>query len=442
MLGSFSDRFSDGGDGITTEGASTGTIRLMEGTRQGRRRSSLVMTLWGAAVVGCLTLQVGCRPKQTGAKTSGTPAASAPAANGARPVAAPLAIRFTDQVTQVAPVAQLRRGINLGNGLDAPQEGAWGVVLSERHFEMAKAAGLDHVRLPVRFSAHAQSSAPFTVDEAFFERVDWAVEQALAGDLQIIVDLHHYEELFSEPEKHEARFLALWRQVAERYRDAPEQVLFELLNEPNSGLDPARWNRLLAQAVAVVRDTNPSRILIIDSYFWAAASYLKNLELPEDPNLVASFHMYQPILFTHQGAEWMGPEYQTLGVIFPGPPAVPLEPVASAEATSWVRDWIANYNRLPAERNPSGVSAVAREFDMAQRYVQASGRRVYLGEFGAIDKADEQSRENYLRLVRLEAERRGIAWALWDDGGRNKAMDVRSGEWVPVVRRALFEPGP
>src|SRR5689334_22436628 len=81
-------------------------------------------------------------------------------------------------VAQSAPFEGFRRGINLGNGLDAPSEGAWGVTLDERHFEMAAAAGLDHVRLPVRFNAHAQASAPFTVDAAFLERVDWALDRA------------------------------------------------------------------------------------------------------------------------------------------------------------------------------------------------------------------------------------------------------------------------
>src|SRR4051794_14090901 len=55
-----------------------------------------------------------------------------------------------------APLPGFMKGINLGNGLDAPNEGEWGVTLRERHFEMAKAAGLDHVRLPVRFSGHAK----------------------------------------------------------------------------------------------------------------------------------------------------------------------------------------------------------------------------------------------------------------------------------------------
>src|SRR5688572_31609948 len=101
-------------------------------------------------------------------------------------------IAFATPPEFVAPaLGTLRRGINLGNGLDAPSIGAWGVVLEQAHFELAARAGLDHVRLPVRFSAHAGATAPFTLEEEFLAKVDWAIEQALSRKLSIIVDLHH-----------------------------------------------------------------------------------------------------------------------------------------------------------------------------------------------------------------------------------------------------------
>jgi endoglucanase len=130
------------------------------------------------------------------------------------------------------PLPGFMRGINLGDALDAPSEGAWGVVLKPEHFAMAKAAGLDHVRLPVRFSAHAGDSAPFKIDEDFFKRVDWAIQQATANGLSIIVDLHHYEELMKKPSENADRLVGMWVQIAARYKDQPATVAFELINEP------------------------------------------------------------------------------------------------------------------------------------------------------------------------------------------------------------------
>ena len=62
------------------------------------------------------------------------------------------------------------------------------MVLKPEHFALAKAAGLDHVRLPVKFNARASESAPYTIDEAIFKRVDWAVRQATEHGLSIVID--------------------------------------------------------------------------------------------------------------------------------------------------------------------------------------------------------------------------------------------------------------
>src|ERR1700751_3125287 len=85
---------------------------------------------------------------------------------------------------------KLGRGINLGNALDAPKEGAWGVTLKAEYFRTIKEAGFDTIRLPVRWSAHAEANAPYSIDPTFAARVDWAVDQALANKLNIIVNIH------------------------------------------------------------------------------------------------------------------------------------------------------------------------------------------------------------------------------------------------------------
>jgi len=340
---------------------------------------------------------------------------------------------------QSAQIDGFRRGINLGNGLDAPHEGEWGVTLSERHFEMAAAAGLDHVRLPVRFSGHAMHEAPYTIDATFLSRVDWALDQAAARHLGVVLDFHHYEEIMKSPAEHEARFLGIWSQLSERYKNRPANVLFEVLNEPNGNLTANILNAMTKQAITIIRAKNPTRGIIVDGYFWASADWLDEIELPaDDPHLIATFHMYQPILFTHQGGHWMEPHYQSIGVVFPGPPATPIVPVEAAQRTDWVRDWFDKYNTQPIATNPGGPEAVRIEFQKVDQYIRTSGRRVYMGEFGCIDKADAASREAYVRLVRKEAELRGIGWAYWDDGGTMMAMNVKTGDWIPYLRDALF----
>ena len=69
----------------------------------------------------------------------------------------------------------LGRGINFGNAFDAPSEGEWGVTLKDEFFDTAKQAGFNSIRLPVRWSAHAMTEKPYTIDPNFMKRVDWAI---------------------------------------------------------------------------------------------------------------------------------------------------------------------------------------------------------------------------------------------------------------------------
>ncbi len=333
---------------------------------------------------------------------------------------------------------KLLRGMNLGDALDAPKEGDWGVVLDEADFPRLHAAGFDHVRLPVRFSAHASMEPPYAIDDTFFRRVDWAIAHALASDLAIVVDMHHYEELTADPDAHAARFVGLWKQIAERYRDASEAVCFELLNEPHDKLTADKWNALSASALRVVRATNPTRTVVVEGVDWASAKSLRDtLRVPDDVAVVASFHMYQPILFTHQGAAWMPPEFGTTGVSFPGPPSTPVVPIDAARSVAWVREWFERYDREPADTNPGGAGAIAEQLDMAKAFADSRHIPVYMGEFAAIDHAVMASRVAWTRTTRQEAERRGFGWAYWDDGGAFKVYDRQRGAWVPELLAAL-----
>ncbi|NJK44815.1 MAG: glycoside hydrolase family 5 protein [Pleurocapsa sp. SU_196_0] len=200
----------------------------------------------------------------------------------------------------------LAKTVNFGNALEAPNEGDWGMRLEERFFQLTKDGGFTAIRLPIKWSAHAGQLAPYTLDAAFLERVRWAVKQATDRGLAIIVDFHHYDELMTDPAGHLERFLGIWKNVADAFKDAPSNVFFELHNEPNNNIEPL-WNEYLAQALAVVRQSNPSRAVIVGPNGWNSAWRLPELKLPADDKLIVTFHNYEPFTFTHQGAEWISP---------------------------------------------------------------------------------------------------------------------------------------
>jgi endoglucanase len=316
---------------------------------------------------------------------------------GAAPTPAPSALE---------QAAQLGRGINFGNALEAPREGEWGVTLQESFFDLVKLRGFQTIRLPVRWSAHALPESPYTIDNAIFERVDWAIEQATQRGLNIVVNVHHYEELMREPEAHRERFKALWKQIAERYRAQPNTVLFELLNEPTDQLTVERWNALLAETLAVVRQSNPTRNIVIGGVDWNSVRKLGELELPaDDRHIIGTFHYYLPFEFTHQGAEWVNGANAWLG-------------------TTW-------------EERPATKSGISNDFARAVRWSEETGRPVWLGEFGAYSKADMVSRSRWTHVVAREAEQHGIGWAYWEFCSGFGVYDAREGTWNEELVTAL-----
>lgn len=207
------------------------------------------------------------------------------------------------------PPTGLSKGVNLGNTLEAPFEGAWGLVIQEFYFDRIVEAGFDHVRLPISWTHHASNNPPYTIDEVFFERVDELVEQCTSRGLQLIINDHHHEEIDANPLGELPRARAIWQQVAARYQKQPQSVLFEVLNEPHGEFndDPTLWDFVLAELLDVIRQTNPTRKILVGGVRWNSVGALLDFEMPNDPNLIATFHYYDPFEFTHQGASWVDP---------------------------------------------------------------------------------------------------------------------------------------
>jgi len=278
---------------------------------------------------------------------------------------------------------KIGRGINLGNALEAPQEGEWGVVLEERYFQLIADQGFNSIRIPIRWSSHAGQSEPYTIATAFFDRVDWALENTLSRNLLVVINFHHYEEIFADPKGHEERFLGLWRQVAEHYQDYPPELIFEILNEPHDELNAFAWNQLLLKALAVIRESNPERMVVVGPPKWNAVNQLSYLKLPEDDrNLIVTFHYYEPFQFTHQGAEW------------------------SEGSDAWMgRTW---------DGTDAQKREVSRDMDIATAWAERNNRPIYLGEFGAYSKADMDSRARWTAFIAQSAQERGFSWAYWE----------------------------
>lgn len=308
----------------------------------------------------------------------------------------------------------LGRGINMGNMLEAPREGDWGVRLDPAYIDKV-AGAFTTVRLPVRWSNHAAPTADATLDEVFAARVDRAVDGLLAKGVYVILDMHHYSQLSGDkphpnefpvdPAVLETRLVNMWQQIALRYKDRSPKLLFELLNEPHDRLDGEAWNALAARTLAAVRTSNPTRAVLIGPGYWNNVRDLPKLRLPPDRNLIVAIHNYDPFDFTHQGITWLPKPFPT--------------------GTTCC--------------NAEQRKAVADALDAARRWNREAGYPLHLGEFGAYNAADMESRASYTRLVRDEAERRGIGWTYWEFASSFGVYSPQEGAWVEPIRRALLD---
>lgn len=300
----------------------------------------------------------------------------------------------------------VQRGINLGNALDAPTPGEWGVSIQPCYFEAIRSAGFDSVRLPVRFSAHAAKSPPYTLDPTFVALVDETLQPALAAGLIVILDLHHYEEIMDDPAGQRQRFLAIWQQLAGHYQGAPENLYFEILNEPVKHLDAAAWNDLIAEVVPLIRLSNPQRVLIIGGADYNSISALDALQLPDDDRLVVTFHFYEPFKFTHQGAGWVQGSHEWNG-------------------TTW--------NGTDADKR-----LIEEHLDRAVAWSAQRQVPLLMGEFGSIITADPASRQRWTAFVARQAEKRNIPWLYWQFCSDFGVYDCQQQSWDTGLLQALI----
>lgn len=352
-------------------------------TKNVRNRIRASVTFAAVAMLSCIPLLlVPCIPAPTAA------AAAAPSASEA----------FEQN-------KRLGRGVNI-LGWDPAWRDLSKARFREEHLRLIHEAGFTGVRIVMYPFSDARRNDG-KISAAWFATLDWAIDRALANHLTVDLDFHEYEAMSEDPVGRKDLFLSMWSQIAEHCRDRSDQVLFEVLNEPHGKLTPQLWNQLLADAHDLIRRSNPRRTLIIGPGQWNGIGELKDLQLPEDDrNIIVTVHYYSPMKFTHQGASWAG-QTQT-GVEWTG--------------TLEERD------------------AVTRDLNTAQGWAAAHNRPIFLGEFGAYDKADMDSRARWTSFVARQAEKRGWSWAYWQFSNDFVLYDIPNHRWVEPIRDALIPP--
>jgi hypothetical protein len=283
----------------------------------------------------------------------------------------------------------MARGINMGNTFDAPSETAWGnptVVAS--NFDDYKKAGFTCVRLPITWDTHTATTPPYTINATWLNRIEQVIDWGLNRGLMIIINAHHETWLKAAyTPAHKERFDSIWSQLATRFQNKSDSLLFEVINEPN-GLTIANVNDLNARIISIMRKTNPTRIVLFSGYEWSNSYDLTAAAIPNDSLLIGYYHSYDPYPFGLVGTGTYG-------------------------STADINGTILKFNQVSSWSSQHNIPVV-------------------LSEFGAIDTSKYNSRMCYYGTVTQQALLHNVPFDAWEDGGDFKFYNRTQHTWNEI----------
>ena len=350
-------------------------------------------------------------------------------------------VKIYDNRTPEAPVisnktaseltAYMGKAWNLGNALESTTDGTVGETLwnnkfpvSKPLFDTVKASGFDTVRIPVSYMDKIGDGANgYKIEEAWLNRVQEVVDLAINAGLLVVIDIHHdgsdgvqgkWIDISSDDfETVQTKFTAVWSQIADKFSGYDQRLMFESMNEIKiSGQENAsddaydKINALNQAFVTAVRNAggkNTDRVLIIPGYNADInATVNSNFVKPTDnkaDRLMLSVHYYDPYDF-----------------------------VLNENGTvEWDED----------------IDYMKTQLQKFSNFAKGLNMPVFIGEYGAIDKNNDESRVAYLSsLNEIANSFANIVTAYWDNGYTGQygfALFDRSNNTVTDTGETLLE---
>ena len=268
----------------------------------------------------------------------------------------------------------------------------------------------------------------YTVDTAWLDRVQQVVDWALADDMYAVINIHHdggddpqggtWIDCTATGEQQaaiQAKFRRIWEQVADRFRDYDQHLVFEGMNEIH---EHGNWNtpkdfgvmknvnaynQIFVDTVRASGGENPDRILIASGYntnISITTDKAQGWQLPKDPadhRLMVSLHYYDPYDFTINSDP-------KSGVWAWGAKAL----AAGDKADDWFTEKTID-------------ASMEKLYDKFAK----KGVPFFIGEYGAIDKTkinkkNQAYRESWYRYVTKDVKANGGVPVVWDNGAPNE----------------------
>ena len=313
----------------------------------------------------------------------------------------------------------LRRGINLSMWYAQASDQSAARLASftnAQDFQLIRSLGFDHVRLSLDPEPLIQERQAGSLRPDAIARIDQTVRELNALGLAVVLDIHpeaNWVKDVTGSEDGATRLFNFWRNFAHHYASSdPNLVYFEVLNEPHD-VDVYKWAGEQARAIEIIREQAPRHTIIATGAQWGSLDALVATAPVRDDNVIYTFHMYTPFLFTHQGANWAAPTQIYLhGVPYPSTPEA-VAPLAAAAPDEHARLELERYGleRWDARR-------VSGEVGLVLNWARSRHVPLWCGEFGVYRQyAPSAARAEWLADARRAFEADGIGWAMWDYQG-------------------------
>lgn len=338
---------------------------------------------------------------------------------------------------------EMKRGLNIAHWLS--QSDSRGEeranFFTENDVKNLAAWGFDHIRLPVAEEQLVTADGAF--DNETITLIENAIKWCKKHKMKVIFDLHiikahHFNEksntLWHSPDA-QRHLCDLWEKIARRLDKYPVTLLaFELLNEPVAE-DNEEWNKVLDKLLPAVRSVNSKRIIMVASNKWNSVDNIPNVRIPDnDPNLILTFHFYEPMILTHYRASWTDQKDLVLehGVSYPGCPVDPADIPALDKHYRKTATWWA--------KQTFDKQWMRTRWQKAMDYASEKGLTLYLGEFGCYSKAKESSRLAWVNDVASLCDELGIPRAYWEYKSEFGFADWNTGELTnPPLLKAIIQ---
>lgn len=311
-----------------------------------------------------------------------------------------------------------RKGVNLGGWLsqcDNTKE-RYDTFITEKDFEDISQRGFDHVRVPVDYNLFEDSNLNFVNDNLSY--IYFAIKMCLKYDLKMILDLHktpgysfdpfHNEKGLFENVDLQNHFYDIWELFAKEFSGYKEILAFELLNEVTDIKYSETWNRMSTECIKRIRQYSPDIKIIIGGYHNNALEAIKDLPMPYDQNIIYTFHCYEPLLFTHQGAPWIASMDTNFRCDYKMSLAKYDEISQDLLSSCFYETKGFDANKVPDEIYFENLLAEALKISV-ERNVP-----LYCGEYGVIDRADCNEAAKWFKDFHTVLDKHNIGRAVWN----------------------------